>query len=463
MSDAYSTKAAEQVRPRLPHLTILGGGPAGLAVGYFAARSGCPLTILEAGDTIGGNARTLRHGEFLFDTGAHRFHDKDPTVTREIQQLLGAELSVAAAPSQIVWKGRRIDFPLTPANLLRRLGPLTMARAIADYARAPRKLNEAKPSLASIAVSRYGRTIADLFLLHYSEKLWGMSADRLSPLVSGQRLKGLDLTTFLLETLRGRRAKTAHLDGRFFYPRRGIGMIMDRLAAVCGANNVRTAARVTRLLHDGRRIRDVEINHRERVPVEQIASSLPLGLTISLLDPAPPRALLELAARLRFRHVALLVLLIKRPRVTANASLYFPERGIPFTRIYEPKNRSAAMAPADKTSLVIEFPCGIEDEAWRLNAEELARIAIPILTQKRLLDQSDVFDCTLRRMPFAYPILECGIEDTVRQLIDYLNGFVNLSVVGRNGQFSYTHIHDLLEAGRLLIDAQFGRVPVTAA
>ena len=45
--------------------------------------------------TGGGNAITFRHGAFLFDSGAHRLHDKYPDVTRDLQALLGATNAAA--------------------------------------------------------------------------------------------------------------------------------------------------------------------------------------------------------------------------------------------------------------------------------------------------------------------------------------------------------------------------------
>ncbi len=61
----------------IPHLSILGAGPAGLALGYYAKKHEIPFTLYEARDTPGGNCTTFRHGEFLFDSGAHRLHDRE--------------------------------------------------------------------------------------------------------------------------------------------------------------------------------------------------------------------------------------------------------------------------------------------------------------------------------------------------------------------------------------------------
>ena len=71
------------------HISILGGGLAGLAVGHFARKHGFTFRIYEAGDEVGGNCRTFCRGDFRFDSGAHRFHDKDAAITNEIRRLLG--------------------------------------------------------------------------------------------------------------------------------------------------------------------------------------------------------------------------------------------------------------------------------------------------------------------------------------------------------------------------------------
>jgi protoporphyrinogen oxidase len=363
---------------------------------------------------------------------------------------MGEDLLLADAPSQIIHGHKRIDFPLSPLNLLAQLGPLTLTKAAADFLRSKFSQQEITGSFADLAIRQYGRELAEIFLLRYSEKLWGLPADRLSPLVSGKRLKGLDLRTFVLETVRGSRAKTRHLDGSFYYPRLGIGMLMERLAAAVGKEYIRTQARVTRIFYEHDRITALEINDTERVPVGRVISTLPLSILTERLDPPPPPEILEQARRLRFRYVKLVVLMLRRERVTPNASLYFPDADLPFTRVYEPKNRSAAMAPPDQTSLVVELPCSAEDEVWTADSAALARRVTHLLEQKRLLRSGDVFDSIVTQIPFAYPVLELGYDDTVRGLLAYFRRFRNLHIAGRSGRFAYTHIQDLLCEGKQL-------------
>ena len=64
----------------------------------------------------------------------------------------------------------------------------------------------------------------------------------------------------------------------------------------------------------------------------------------------------------------------------------------------------------------------------------------------------ELIGAEVRRIGFAYPVLELGYENTIRVLNEYLAGFGNLKCAGRNSLFAYTHLHDQMKAGQELID-----------
>jgi protoporphyrinogen oxidase len=432
-----------------PDLTILGGGPAGLATGLYGRRAGLDVRLLEANDTVGGNARTLQLGPFRYDTGAHRFHDKDDAITADVFDLLGDDLRRVDAPSQICWRGKRIDFPLAPYDLLRKL-PLSLLARISREQFAIPRYSEDADHFEEMALDSYGDTLANLFLLNYTEKLWGADASTLSPSVAGDRLEGLDLKTFFLEAFGGRKDKARHLDGSFYYPRHGYGQIAEATADALGREHIRTGARITALHHAGDRLTHVTINDEETVPAERIVSTLPLTLLIRLLTPAAPDEIQQIAGSMRFRHLRLAVLGLDTPRLTPNASLYFPSRDIPFTRLYEPKNRSPDMAPDDQTVVVLELPCHRDDAAWTQPADALRTSAQTLLADQGLTDGTDIVAFADRTVPFAYPILEVGSEQKAERLRTYLDRFANLHLLGRSADFQYTHVHNLYAQAKAL-------------
>lgn len=428
-------------------ITILGGGPAGLAVGYYASKNGFRFKIYEASTKVGGICQTLHYKGFAFDMGAHRLHDKNPDVTQELKTLLGVELKKVNAPSQIYWQRKFINFPLSPLNLLFKLGVSTSIKAALEVLQARLVAQKDVENFQQLALRNYGETVAHKFLLNYSTKLWGLPCDQLSPGISGSRIKGLNLATFLKETVGFLRASSEHLDGSFYYPNQGIGQIMDALA-VCCDGSIACSSKVTKVIHDHLRITAIEINHTHRSNVDEVVSTLPLTLLLQLLNPCPPQEILEIAQSLQYRSLVLVTLFLSKPSVSQNASIYFPESSFIFTRVYEPKNRSQAMAPPDQTSLVIEIPCFQGDPVWQLTEAELICKVVDQLSEIGYFTRAEVSDAVCHRVKWAYPILEAGYENRVQAISDFLSRFENLKISGRNGKFLYTHIHDMMQFGK---------------
>lgn len=430
--------------------SILGGGTAGLAYGFYFNRHRIPFAIYEAQKELGGAAKTFRSGPFLFDSGAHRFHDKNIPVTSDLQDLMQGRLRKIHAPSQIAFQNRFIDFPLSPLDLVIKFGPartllagLSLVCSRGRYARKP------IVSFEDLACRTYGRYVAEAFLLNYSRKLWGKPASELSPEISGKRMKGLNVVSFLKEGFLGKRAKTEHLDGSFYYPQEGgIGLIADSLSAACGEDNIRRAAEITSLHHDGARITSIDIAHAGPVPVDNVLSTIPLSQLVLKLDPLPPAAIISAAERLQYRDLILIALFLNRPSITPDASLYFPSEKFSFTRVFEPRNRNSSLAPIGKTSLVAEITCDHNGGGAHPVPEDLKNNAIAELIRFFRLSEQDIDGIEIRTVSCAYPMLETAAIPAVKTLRSYLEGFENLHLAGRNGKFLYSHIHDHLHDAR---------------
>ena len=435
-------------------ITILGGGPAGLAVGYFARKGNIPFLIVEASHRTGGNSVTLKYGDFYFDSGAHRFHDKDREATQAIKKLMGEELIKINVPSQIYSDGKFIDFPLSPLDLLKNLGFFLSIKAIYSFFCAKFKKKKNIGHFASYANFKYGEVIAKKFLLNYSEKLWGDSCDRLAVDVAGKRIQGLDLKTFLTESFRGKKAKMEHLDGAFYYPSKGgIGDISERLEKYCGTGNISFGSNITRIFHDGKRFTSIEIDFAKKIEVETIVNTIPATHFLEKMEPRPPACLMEQSKKLQYRSLILVAFFLDKESVTPNASIYFPDKVFPFTRVYEPKNRNIRLSPQGKTSLVVEIPCRLGDNIWEKEDKRLKELYADIFFRLEFMEEKEIINSVVYRIKYAYPVLEKGFSEKIQDIMDYLNSFSNLYLSGRNGMFMYTHIHDQIRLGKEIIDS----------
>jgi len=434
-----------------PEITVLGGGPAGLAAGYYAKKFQLPFTIYEASDRIGGNCTTLRYKDFYFDSGAHRFHDQDAEITRELKALLGPDLERLSVPSQIYHHGKLVDFPLSPLNLLRNIGPDKFIKAGVEVLLARLRQTKPEENFKDYTLHTYGKTIANLFLLNYSEKLWGIDCDKLSPSIAGKRLKGLNLKTFLIEAMLGQNAKVEHLDGVFYYPKRGISRIPEKLAEFCGKEKIQVNSKITKIFHGDKKVEAIEVNREKIIRVDEVVSTLPPPILLKAMEPQPPEEVLFAANGLCFRNLILVAVFINREFINKNATVYFPDSSFPFTRVHEPRNRSQTMSPEGKTSLIVEIPCHPDDQFWTTKDEILIQLVCSALIRIGWVRQDEIIDACVHKLSHAYPILEVKLEEKIKKISHFLGEFRNLKVAGRNGQFTYSHIHNMMRFGKEVI------------
>jgi protoporphyrinogen oxidase len=432
------------------HLTILGGGPAGLAVAHYAHRAGLPLVLFERQTELGGLCRTEQCGPHRYDTGAHRFHDRDSEITADVREVLGGDLVPVDAPSRILLSGRLVAFPPTPVGLARSCAPGEIGRIGLDLMRS-RRARRIPANFAEFACESFGRTLARRFLLGYSEKVWGLPAEQLSVDVATRRLSGMTLRTLLVELLLPAR-KSAHIDGRFLYPRGGYGRLTEALARSVPSSSLATGHEITGMDCAGERI--VRLRFRgcpDFEPPDRVVSTLPLTRLAAFLEHALPGEALEAARGLRFRHVRLVFLRLARARVSRNASIYLADAGLCVSRVYEPKNRCRTMAPEDETAIVAEVPCFAGDAIHGEPDEALARRVAAELEQAGLLGQGDVIEWRHHLLPNAYPVYTLDYAKNVRVVLDALDRIRNLNVAGRNGLFFYSHLHDQLRGAKDLV------------
>ena len=434
-------------------LTILGGGPAGLGVAFYAQRAGVPFVLFEKSADLGGMCRTLRHGEHLYDCGAHRFHEQDAEITRDVLEVMGDEMLAVDAPS-VVWdRGRFVDFPPTPLNAIVSCGPIAALRIGVELLRAHLQPRECL-SFEDFAVGQFGKTLARRIVLNYSEKLWGLPAAQLSPDIATRRLKGMTLRSLFLELMFPSR-KTTHIDGAFLYPRGGYGRIMQNLERPLPQGSLRRAHEVVRLECESGAITRIHFADGQAVaPRDRVVSTLPLTVLVKFLGEQISADARQAAASLRFRQIRLFFLRLKRPQLSANASIYIPDQEFCISRLYEPKNRSAAMAPADETSVVVEVPCFLDDPIQRMSNDDLAERVTAELVALKLVNRGEVVEWKHHFLANAYPVYSTEYSRKIRIITDALAQISNLSTLGRAGLFSYGHLHDQLRMAKDCVAAQ---------
>lgn len=430
---------------------ILGGGPAGVSLAFYAQRMGLDFRLLEKDSQLGGLCQTLQAGEHCYDTGAHRFHDRHPHVTRDLEKILGDSLHLVDRPSKVWLDNRLLEFPPTPLNMLFSLGMAQVGRIGLDLIRARSRDSEVV-SFADYATRQFGRTLAEKFLLNYTAKVWGLPSDELSPAVATRRLSGMKIRSLLVELLAPAR-RTKHLDGNFLYPKGGYGKIVQALAGELPEEKVSTDEEVVGFSIRGNRVEEIHLGTGDSLEVPgSIVSTIPLTILIRFLRDHIDDEILELARSLRFRDIRLIFLRLNLSRFSENASIYIPDPDVMISRIYEPKNRCESMSPVEETSLVAEIPCYPEDEKGQLSDEALYKSVVSDLSRLGLVEADKILEWKHHWLPNAYPVYSIDFSEKVDRLLKALSPFQNLNTLGRNGLFFYSHLHDQMHFAQEFIE-----------
>jgi protoporphyrinogen oxidase len=427
-----------------PRVVIIGAGPAGLTAAYELLRHGIQSTVVEQDEVVGGISRTVSHDGYLFDIGGHRFYTKVSLVEQIWREVLGDDLLTRPRLSRIYYRGNFLNYPLLPGEALRKLGVLESAHCGISFLKARLLPIRPEDDLETWITNRFGRRLFEIFFQTYTEKVWGMRCKEIGADWAAQRIKGLSLSSLLLNAIKPKRGK-AHeiktLIPEFLYPRRGPGMMWERLQRILeeGGTRVVFEARVERIewTHDG--VHAVETT-AGRFEASHVISSMPIQQLIRALRPNAPEWLQPAAARFRYRDFITVALFLEARQLFNDNWIYIHDPGVLVGRIQNFKNWSPEMVPDDsKSCLGLEYFCQEGDRLWNTPDAELIEIAKRELTQLRLAPENAVLGGAVVRMPKAYPVYDDQYKTGLELIKRFLDQTPGLQLVGRNGMHRYNN------------------------
>lgn len=440
---------------------VIGAGPAGLSAAYTLSKNDVDTVVLEMGTQVGGISRTIERNGFRFDLGGHRFFTKDQEVEDLFKEILGGEIIWVDRSSKIFYHDKYFDYPLKPANALLGMGLGTTVKCLLDYGAVKVRGIYKKPEIVSLedwVSNEFGRELFRHFFKDYTEKVWGIDCDRICAEWAAQRIKGLSLRVAIKDSLfKSKNGKVKTLIDRFMYPRLGIGRISENLAEKTEAmgNHVRMRQKVVAVNHKDEHITSLEIENRGgdgsyTLEVDDVVSSMPLTELVKAMRPKAPREVIDAAGSLRYRDLITVNLLVDKPQITDQTWIYIHDPTITLGRIHEPRNWSSAMAPEGKSSLVAEYFCFSGGDIWNMDDQDLIDLTIRELdTRLGFLRKQDVIDAFVVRIPKAYPMYELGYEAPLKRVMDYVDSFENLQIVGRYGTYKYNNMDHSMKTGVL--------------
>ncbi len=441
-----------------PSIGIIGAGPAGLTAAYLLSKAELKLVVFEVEPyCVGGISRTIIYKGYRFDIGGHRFFSKSQEVEDFWTEILPDDFLVRERISRIYYKGKFYSYPLDAAEVIDNIGKRQAALTLASYLKAKLFQISSPGNLEDWVIQKFGGRLYQMFFKSYTEKVWGMPCKEISVDWAAQRIKGLSLSKAVRNALfpanlmdlgkgKNRSKVIKTLITSFRYPRLGPGMLWEAAADKIqdGGGTIQMGTRVIGIERKESGMWQVESECNgviNKVEVDHLISSAPLGWLIQTIQPSLPTEALEAAASLSYRDF-LTVALIVRPSVSFPDNwLYIHDPELKVGRIQNFANWSPEMVPDPAMACYgMEYFTSTDEPFWKQTDAELISLATRELEILRLVQPGDVVDGAVVRQPKAYPVYDdyysaCRniLQETIRKHCP------NLHVVGRNGMHQYNN------------------------
>jgi phytoene dehydrogenase-like protein len=243
---SHRGESAPVTGPGRPHVIIIGAGVAGLACAADLVAAGAAVTVLEAGDAVGGRMRTDRGpGGFRLDRGFQVFNTSYPQVQRRLDRR-ALELCPFTPGLLLHTDAGRIRFT-DPTRQPGQLADLVHGRLGGPAALAALGLLSARDMLLPARVIKHGRDQSTLATLAAAGIPAGLTELLFRPFLAGVFLEDQLETSSRFFHLVWR----SMLRGTLCLPRRGIQTVPEQLATALPPRSIRLGTPAAQLTGDG--------------------------------------------------------------------------------------------------------------------------------------------------------------------------------------------------------------------
>jgi protoporphyrinogen oxidase len=488
---------------------IIGAGPAGLTAAYeLLTKTDIQPVVIEKSDYMGGISRTVNYRGNRIDIGGHRFFSKSDRVMEWWLQMLPLEASetgsvairyhrmertiatTAAGPdpgaenrvmllrprkSRIYYLRRFFDYPMTLSkDTLLNLGLWRTFKIGVSYVKSSLFPIKPEQNLEQFFINRFGKELYKTFFQSYTEKVWGVPCDRISAEWGAQRIKGLSIWATLAHAFKkafrseggdvSQKGTETSLIEQFLYPKYGPGQMWEEVArrVLEMDGEIHTRQKLSRVDTEGLRVKSIQVADSETGATQTLHgdfffSTAPIQELLRSFDTPPPKKVLEVSDGLVYRDfitVGLLVSALKihdetpdGKKLVSDNWIYIQEPDVQLGRLQVFNNWSPFMVSnPGQVWLGLEYFCNESDALWKLSDADMIALGKEELSKIGIIDAAEVLDATVLRMEKAYPAY-FGTYDRFSEIRNYVDGFENLFLVGRNGMHRYNNQdHSMLTA-----------------
>ncbi len=422
---------------------VLGAGPAGLTAAWELQKLAVPTEVMESLEQPGGISKTVRSGNFRFDLGGHRFFTKVKKVQELWAEMLDPdEMLSRPRKSRILYKGNFFDYPLKPINALFGLGVFETFRSIFSYAWVRINPPKDQSNFEGWVAARFGWRLYRIFFKTYTEKVWGVPANKIGSDWAAQRIKSLSLSKAIINAFyKSKTEVITTLIDSFQYPKYGPGQLWESAAASLENSGVKINygyfAKSAKMVNGKY---EIEFSSGLIRSSEIVFSSLPLANIAGILNKdGSEKELHNVCQKLKHRDFLTVALVFDSEATFDDNWIYVHEKSVTVGRVQNFASWSPYLVEPGTSCLGLEYFVNQGDNLWELPDEDLIKFALK--EAKMIGVASGIFrEGYVVRVPNAYPVYDSEYKKNVDFVQNWLAvNHPNWYQIGRSGQHRYNN------------------------
>jgi protoporphyrinogen oxidase len=405
---------------------IIGAGMSGLATAA-ALGKGASLAVVERDAEPGGYCKTVKKDGFTWDYSGHFFHFKHPEIEAWLRaRMEGQRILAVTKRSFVKYAGKWVDFPfqknihqLPQGEFIDCLHDLYFAKGQGE-----------ERNFKQMLYARFGRSIAEKFLIPYNEKLYATDLSALDKDAMGRFFPHANLDEIV------RNMKTpdnATYNATFTYPEGGAYEYVKAVLTEVAPEALKLGESVLRIDKQQR----IATTARGEYRYQRLVSSAPFPKLLELCGEAVPKDTFS------WNQVLVFNLGFDKKGPGGVHWLYYPDKSLPFYRVGFYDN----IFDSPRMSLYVElgYPAGshvVLEKAREAVLHGLQRDGI-IDGQKLVAEHSVVMD------PAYVHITQGSLAFVKRKRAELASSGIHS--IGRYGGWTYCSIEDNIVEARALV------------
>lgn len=396
---------------------IVGAGISGLS---YAAATQNDYLIVEKESEIGGYCRTVYSGDYVWDYSGHFFHFQREEIKNYVMSRLSDEDVLKVYKfTQIYYKDRHVDFPFQMN--IHQLEKEEFIDCLYDLFTIE---NDAKiDSFKSMLYAKFGKSIAEKFLIPYNEKLYATDLDKLDVDAMGRFFPYANKEQIVKNF---RNSSNQSYNAFFLYPKKGVVRVVESIASHVDKSRISLGEYLVSV----DRVNKIATTNKRTIQFDNLISTIPFPKLLDMCSLSYDKSIYSWNKVLVFN----LGFDKKGPEVKNNW-IYFPDRELVFYRVGFYDN----IIGQDKMSLYVEI--GFDHNEEDIRVEELKNRVLNDLKKVGIITDQMLVASHYVIMDPAYVHITSQSEKDKLQKKEVLSKDCIYSI-GRYGSWTYCSLED---------------------